>query len=337
MFNQYIGIDIAKEVFQIQLVDNKGKPQSSRRLSRKQLPEFINNTPQSIIAMEACGSSNYWANTFIKMGHQVRLIAPQFVKPFRKGLKNDKNDALAIAEAAQHPSMRFVPIKSALAQDVHSMHGVRRRLNAQRTALINQIRGYLGEYGVTIPVGSKKVRANLPLILEDAENKLTPNSRLLFQELYEELIAIEERLERVTLMIREQMKSLKHAHKLTTIPGVGFLSATYLSTLLENSNTDFKNGRHFAAYLGLVPRQYSSGNHIKLLSISKRGNVYMRWLLVHGARAIVRTASKKNDKFSLWVNSLKARVGTYKTIIAVANKNARIAWAVAAKGSVYQP
>jgi len=286
--------------------------------------------------MEACGSAHHWARRFQAMGHTVELIAAQFVKPFVKSQKNDRADAEAIAEAASRPTMRYVPIKTIEQQDVQTLHRVRSLLMRDRIAQGNQIRGLLAEYGVIVPQGSTQVRKLLPAILEDADNDLTVLTRQMFAELYERLVVLDERIAHYDRQIQQLHRASPQSCRLEQVRGVGPLIATALLASIGDAKA-FKNGRQFAAWLGLVPRQHSSGGKPRLLGITKRGNTYLRMILVHGARAVVAQATRRDDSFSQWINALRKRRGTNVTVVAVANKTARVIWAMLAKGEDYRP
>ena len=330
-----IGLDIAKSVFHLYAVNHMGRYIEKKQLKRKQVLSYMANQEPRLIAMEACGGANYWAREFIAQGHQVKLIAPQYVKPYVKGNKNDYNDAEAIAEAVQRPSMRFVPIKSVEQQDIQNYHRQRERIKGERTALVNQIRGLLAEYGVVIPQGVKAVRKALPEILEDAENGLTPLTRELFAELQEELRAIDQRFECCEKRIQSLNQANEVCRRLDEVLGIGPItaSATYAAA---GDGKEFQNGRHFSAWMGLVPGQHSTGGKTVLLGISKRGNAYLRTLYIHGARAVLRHSAHKTDRFSRWAQALLARRGHNRACVAVANKIARIAWVILAKGESYR-
>jgi transposase len=330
-----IGLDIAKRIFHLVGVNEAGKIVKKKQLKRKQVLRYFANLEPCIIAMEACGGANYWAREFIKLGHEVKLIAPQRVKPFVIGNKNDYNDAVAIAEAAQRPTMRFVPIKSVAQQDVQNVHRQRERIDKARTALSNQIRGLLAEYGIVIPQGVAAVRRELPLILEDAENSLTMEGRGLFADLFDELREIDERHKRCEEKIRLINKNHELCQRLDEVLGIGPVTAT-ATYAAAGDGKDFENGRHFSAWLGLVPKQCSTGGKSTLLGISKRGNAYLRTLFIHGARAVLRHSANKQDRFSRWAQALLARRGHNKACVAIANKMARIAWVIIAKGETYQ-
>lgn len=330
-----IGLDIAKSVFHMYAVNKMGRMVKKKQLKRRQVLATMAKLEPCMIAMEACGGANYWAREFIALGHQVKLIAPQYVKPYVKGNKNDYNDAEAIAEAVQRPNMRFVPIKSVERQDIQNFHCQRERIKKARTALVNQIRGILAEYGVVINKGIAAVRKNLPDILEDAENGLTIRTRELFASLLEELRTVEERFLQCERRIKSMNRDNDVCRRLDGILGIGDItaSATYAAA---GDGRDFVKGRHFSAWLGLVPGQHSSGGKTVLLGISKRGNAYLRTLFIHGARSVLRHSANKTDRFSLWAQALLVRRGHNKACVAVANKMARMAWVIMAKGETYR-
>ena len=330
-----IGLDIAKTVFHLYGVNQLGRFVKKKQLKRKQVLSYMAQLEPCLIAMEACGGANYWAREFIALGHQVKLIAPQYVKPYVKGNKNDYNDAEAIAEAVQRPAMRFVPIKTIEQQDVQNFHRQRERIKKERTALVNQVRGLLAEYGLVINKGISAVRKDLPDILENAENDLTVLSRELFAGLLEELRVLDQRLEQCDRRIEATSQENAVCLRLDEILGIGAItaSATYAAV---GDGKDFVNGRHYSAWLGLVPGQHSTGGKTTLLGISKRGNTYLRTLYIHGARAVLRHSANKTDRFSLWAQALLARRGHNKACVAVANKMARMAWVIMAKGETYR-
>jgi len=329
-----LGIDLAKNVFQLHGVDKTGKVVLRKRLTRAKLTEFMVNLPACLVGMEACGSAYYWARKFQAMGHTVKLMAPQFVKPYIKSNKNDVNDAAGICEAVSRPSMRFIPIKRVEQQDLQSLHRIRSQAVKQRTALANQIRGLLAEYGIIIPKGISRISLNLPDILEDAENELTVLTREIFSGLYDQFKKLTERVNHNTKKIEQIAKADERCQQLTKIEGIGFLGATAIVAAVGNARV-FKNGREMAAWLGLVPKQHSSGDRTRLLGITKRGDSYIRTLLIHGGRAVVRVCDKKTDARSRWIKDKKERCGINKAAVAVANKNARIIWALLSSGEEY--
>jgi transposase len=322
-----LGIDIAKLVFHVVGMDRTGHVVLRKRLARSELLRFIATLPPLRIGMEAWGSAHYWARCFREHGHDVRLIAPQFIKAYVKSPKNDARDAEAICEAVTRPTMRFVPIKRVEQQDLQALHRVRERLAKARTALVNEIRGLLSEYGMILPQGITKFRRLIVQTLEAGQAQLTPCSRVLSRQLYEEFLALDQRL----ASYDKQLTAIGQAHpacqRLQTIPGIGPVSATALIAAIGNA-TQFTNGRQLAAWLGLVPREHSTGGKPRLLGISKRGDVYLRKLLVHGARATLRWVETKADDRSQWLRALIARRGKNRAAVALANKNARIVWAL---------
>ncbi len=331
-----IGLDIAKSVFHLFEISNTGRFIKKKQLKRKQVLTYFAKLAPTIVVMEACGGANYWAREFISLGHEVKLIAPQYVKPFVKGNKNDYNDAEAIAEAAQRPNMRFVPIKSIERQDIQNFHRQREGIKKARKALVSQIRGLLAEYGLIINKGISSVYSDLPYILEDAENGLTSLSRELFNELFSDLQTLEQRFKQCEKRIQLLNKNNDVCIRLDEILGIGPItaSATYAAA---GDGKDFVHGRHFSAWLGLVPGQHSTGGKPVLRGISKRGNAYLRTLFIHGARAVLRHSANKSDRFSLWAQALLERRGQNKACVAVANKMARMAWVIMAKGETYRP
>jgi transposase len=330
-----LGIDLAKQVFQLHGVDERGQVVVQKRVSRGKLRDTIAQLPPCVIGMEACGSAQYWAREFQQLGHTVKLMSPQFVKPYVKGNKTDSRDAEAICEAVSRPHMRFVPLKTVESQDIQAIHRMRSRLVKERTALINQIRGLLAERGIVIAQGVTKLRKGLPTIIEDVDNALTPLGREVMRELYGQLVALDEQLSRTEHLVRRVFTESAASQKLAQVEGIGPVIATALVAAVGNAK-EFLNGRHLAAWLGLVPRQCSSGGKERLLGISKRGDRYLRTLLIHGARATVHRARRKTDARSRWIVSLEQRRGKNIATVAIANKNARIAWALLTSDAEYR-
>lgn len=329
-----LGIDLAKDVFQLHGVNEHGKKILGKRVTRSALPKLMAQLPSCKIVMEACGSSNYWSRKFMSYGHEVSQISPQHVKPFVQGNKNDKNDARAIVIASQQDGMPTVPIKTVEQQEVQMLHRYRESLVHDRTALANRIRGYLREVGLFLVVGLSQVRKQVPLLLEDAENELTTEMREIIANCHKKLLDLDEEIERYTQKIERFCKQNSMCGRLMQLPGVGPMIASIVYATM-GSPTNFKNGRHFAAFLGLVPKEHSSGGKHCLMSISKRGNRYIRSLLVHGGRSVVKHASKKTDYLSSWVQRLHKERGYNKAAVAVANKNARHMWAIMAYDDKY--
>jgi transposase len=270
----------------------------------------------------------------VAQGHEVRLIPPQFVRPFVKSNKNDYKDAEAIAEAVQRPTMRFVPIKTPDQLDLQALHRVRDRLVSRRTAVVNQIRAFLLERGITFRRGRKYLQQRMPLILEDAELPLSPLLRSLLDQLWQEWKVLASQIEATSGQIERIAEEDAACQRLQQIPGVGPLVATAMVAAIGNGSA-FVKGREFATWLGLVPRQHSTGGKAKLLGISKRGNPYLRRLFIHGARAVLTRAKPDKLAFGGWMNQLEHRMHRNVAVVAVANKLARIAWAVLAKGETY--
>lgn len=335
-----IGIDIAKRIFQIHGVNANGKMVLKKKLMRGQVLNFMSNLPKCLVGIEACGGSNHWARELIKLGHEVKLIAPQFVKPYVKTNKNDQADAEAICEAVNRPNMRFVAIKSIDQQDILSLHRVRERLVKNRTALANAIRGLLLEFGYIIPQGINKITTQLTEILD--EGNLTQMSHQTFIELKEEFIENDKKIKSLEKRLKEIANNLDAYQKLKAVPGLGLITATALIASLGNV-TNFKNGRQLSAWLGLVPKQHSSGGKEQLLGISKRGDVYLRTLMIQGARSLLNAkfrytteeqrVNKDCSKFTEWMFSLGEKRGHNRTVVAVANKLARVVFAVLSNNS----
>jgi transposase len=329
-----IGLDIAKNVFQLHGVDANGKTVLRKQLKRNQVLAFFANLSACRVGLEACSGAHYWARELIKLGHDARLISPQFVKPYVKGNKNDANDAEAICEAVGRSNMRFVPIKSIEQQDLQMLHRVRSGLVKERTALANRIRGLLSEYGIIVALGIAKLRQQLPDILEEAENGLTMAARQIFADLQEQLIELDKQVAAYGDKIQSVHRASEVSQRLGDVPGIGSITATALLAALGDGKA-FTSARQVAAWLGLVPRQDSSGGKPRLLGISKRGDVYLRTLLIHGARAVVKAAAQKDDSQSRWINDLVKRRNANIAAVAVANKNARIVWALLTKSESY--
>ena len=276
-------------------VDSNGNVVLQKRLSRNKLAEFIVNLPTCLIGMEACGGAHYWARKFQSFGHEVKLMSPQYViKPYVKTNKNDCNDAEAICEAVARPSMRFVPIKSLEQQDVQALHRIRSRLVGERTGLINQIRGLLAEYGIVIVQGASQLRKSLPRLVEMSPGQLTPMAQSLCWDLYEQLQEVDKKVGYYDVKVGELCRNSEVCQRLMQVEGVGPLTATALIAAIGDGKV-FHKARHLSAFLGLVPRQSSSGGKQVLLGISKRGKVYLRSLLIHGARAVMKNISKKRQ------------------------------------------
>ncbi len=319
-----IDVDIAKNVFEIYVEDETGQVVERRRLSRKKMLPWFANRPREVVGMEACGGAHYWVRELEKLGNEVRLIVPQYVKPWVQTNKSYPVDARAICRAVQEPGMRFVAIASDAQQAVQAFHRVRSRLMGNRTALVNQIRGILLEYGVAIPKGVASVRKALPLLL--AEERWAPLIRQFLTDQQAELTDWDTKIEAVTAQITRESATQPVCQRLEQVRGIGPLSASAL--WLKAAGQPYQNGRHLAAALGLVPKHTGTGGNIRLGGISKRGDRYLRWLLIHGARSVVAHLGEKPDRLSCWLRSLVARRGMNKAVVALANKNARVAFAL---------
>lgn len=329
-----IGVDIAKHTFYLVFANQYGKPIQRKQLSRAKFLELIQTHTQATFALEACGTSHYWARTIQQAGHEVKLINPAFVKPFVMSNKNDFNDATAIVVAAHQPTMRFVSPKSIQQQDILMLHRIRERMVTQKTALINQVRGLMAEFGIVIKGGAPNLIAELPFVLEDAENELSILGREQFHLLYQELMVMDQRLQEQSQKIERLAQQDPVASKLQKLPGVGFLTASAIAASVSDP-LEFKNGRQFFAWLGLVPKQNSTGGKNVLLGISKRGDGYLRWLLVQGAlTAIAR--SKGNDNQVVWAKKLRQAKCIQVAAVALANKTARIMWSLMAHNKEYR-
>lgn len=329
-----VGIDLAKSSFQLHGVDERGCIVIRKKLTRSKLSVFMAKLSPCLVGLEACGGAHYWARKFEAIGHQVRLISPQFVKPYVKSNKNDAVDAEAICEAVQRPSMRFVPIKGIEQQNIQSLHRARSLAVAHRTAQVNQIRGFLLEYGIPVAVSISALRRALPSILEDADNALSIMFRELLSSLKDELHRLDERIATYDAQIKILSMQSDACQRLITIPGVGPMVATALVAAVADAKV-FRNGREMSAWLGLVPRQCSTGGKPKLLGISKRGDTYLRKLLIHGARSALRVADKKQDKRSQWAVEIQNRRGRNIAAVALANKIVRTAWVLLSRGERY--
>jgi transposase len=330
-----IGIDLGKTTFHLVALDERGKIVIKQKFSRKQLLAYTANLPSSLIGIEACSGAHFMGAALRDQGHDVRLIPAQFVKPFLKSNKNDFLDAEAIAEAVARENMRFVPIKTDDQLDLQALHRVRDRLVHRRTALINQIRGFLLERGITFAKGPANLRHQMPAILEDAEQNLTPRLRSLLAHLWQEWKTLNSDIERVSDEIDAIAGQDAACQRLRQIPGVGPLVATATVAAIGNGAA-FRRGREFAAWLGLVPRQHSTGGKAQLLGISKRGNVYLRRMFIHGARAVLLCVKHDTGRLGQWMRQLELRAPRNKVIVAVANKLARIVWAVLSSGNEYR-
>jgi transposase len=329
-----IGIDLAKAVFQIHGVDERGKVAVRKQLKRSEMPGYFANLESCLIGMEACGSAHHWARKLEGYGHTVKLMSPQFVKPYVKTNKNDMADAEAICEAVNRPNMRYVPVKTVEQQAILSVHRARQGFVKARTAQSNQIRGLLSEFGVVIPQGICSIMKQMPEILEDGENGLPGTMRNLLERLTENLKEMDRQVDELEKQIGLWHRENEASRRLAEIAGIGPITASAIVATVGNAR-EFKNGRQLAAWMGLVPRQHSSGGKQNLLGISKRGDTYLRTLLIHGARAVIRFAENKAEPES-WLRKLMARRNKNVAAVALANKNARIVWALLANDRTFR-
>jgi transposase len=330
-----IGLDLAKNVFHVVCCDKHGKIIKRKMLRRSGLLAWFANLPPCLIGMESCASAHYWARALKAQSHRVKLIPAQHVKPYVRGNKNDYNDALAIAEAVTRPEMRFVAIKTPQQQDIQALHRLRERRLRDRTALCNQLRGLLGEYGVVFSRGVNVLRKRIPEILEDSENGLSDFFRTLLSRGYQQLTELDAHIDAYTQTLEAHSKRDDACQRLRTIPGYGPIVSSAFYSAVGNGEA-YQRGRDVSASLGIVPRQHSSGGKEVLLGISKRGDQYLRSLLIHGARAVVSQAANKTDALSCWINKTRAARGFNKAVVALANKLARMGWAILANNTVYQ-
>jgi len=330
-----IGIDLAKNSFSLVGMNRHGKVMFRKTLSRKKLLGFIAQCPPCVISMEACSGAHYWGREFQKLGHQVRLIAVKFIEPYRKGGKNDNNDAEAICEAVSRPNIWFVPVKSPDQQAELCIHRIRQGLVSERTGMMNQLRGLLSEFGFIMPRGRHPAQNAIGGILEDAENGLPMLARRVINNLWQRIKQANEEIRGYDRELRELVKANSVARQIMTIPGVGEQTASGVVASVPDPRL-FRNSRQFAAWLGLVPRQYTTGGKIKLGRITKRGDQYLRTCLVHGARAVVASLGDKQDRVSCWIRALIERRGYLRAVVALAARNARLIWTLMMKREDYR-
>ncbi|MBG6212070.1 transposase [Labrenzia sp. EL_126] len=333
-----IGLDLAKTVFQVHGVGSDDRTILRKTLRRDAVVPFFAGLPPCLVGMEACSGSHYWARTLSELGHEVRLISPQFVAPYVKSNKNDCNDAEAICEAVGRPSMRFVPQKSPEQLEIQAVHRIRQRLISDRTRLVNQIRGLLAEHGFVIARDISRLRQALQQIVNGCrrDDGVPDMIRDLVIEIREELAELDKRITSFNSRIRVLFRTNEACQRIGRIEGIGPITATALVAAAGDQSC-FRNGREFAAWLGLVPKQRSSGGKARLFGISKRGDRYLRTLMIHGARAVLGKAHGKTDARSLWIGRLRERRHPNVVAVALANKNARIIWSVLARNEDYDP
>lgn len=330
------GLDLAKNVSHVVCCNQAGKIIKKKVLRRKDILSFFANMDKCLVGIESCASAHYWARELAKLGHEVKQIAPQFVKAYVRGNKTDYNDALAIAEAVTRPEMRFVRTKTQTQQDIQALHVLRKKCERDRTANCNEIRGLLYEYGIVIPQGVHHVYKQLPELFDASTNNgLSPLFKELLVQHYQKLLELKKHLDFYTQKIHEFSQE-EECERLQSIPGIGPIIASAFYQHVGNGS-EFKNGRAVSASIGLVPRQHSSGGKHNLLGISKRGDSYLRTLLIHGARAVMRVNADKDTPLARWIKRIEQTRGKNKAVVALANKLARIGWAILKYGCRYDP
>ena len=327
-----VGLDIAKSVFSLHGVDSQGRTVLRKTVRRDKLMELVAALPPCLIGMEACGGAHEWARQFLRHGHRVGIMMARFVAPYRKSSKNDGNDAEAICEAVGRPNMRFVPVKSAEQQAILSLHRVRQGYVEQRTATINRIRGLLAEFGMVLPQRAVEVRRAAVVLAEH----LPVLAREAITDLRAHLTYLDLRIDYYEQQLTALNRHCEPARRIMTMPGIGPLTASAITASVASGH-EFSNGRQFAAWLGLVPRQHSTGGKTRLGRITKRGDAYLRTMLMLGARAVLQTAAQKSDRLSRWAIALRERRGYHRAVIAIAAKNARIIWAMLVKQRTFVP
>lgn len=330
-----IGIDLAKSVFFVAVLEQTGKQVRRKTLRRHEVLPFLANFPGAVVGMEACSSAHYWAREIQRLGHEVQLLPAQHVKAYLRGQKNDYNDALAIAEAVQHGRIRSVAVKTVEQQLDQSLHRLRQALVVEQTGLINRTRALLAEHGICLPEGRYRFRTLVGGLLEEAENGLPGRLRELLGRQYERYLSLEQELAWYEREIKAKAADSEACQRLMTVPGYGPIVSSAFYGWLGNGQS-FRRGRDVAAALGLVPKQYSTGGKTILGGISKRGDKHLRALLVHGARSVARYAKKRDDRLSRWTQGLIERRGYNKAVVALANKLARIGWAVVTRSEPYK-
>ena len=331
-----IGLDIAKNLFHVVCCNQQGHLVKKKMLKRAQVLSFFQSQQACLVALESCATSQYWARAIQKYGHQVKLLPAQHVKAFLVGNKNDYNDALAIAVTAKQPHIKSVTIKTIEQQDNQAQHKARELAIRQRTALCNQIRGLVAEYGIVLRQGVNALRKNIPLLLGDESEQLSGSFKMVLVQLKEQFDSLDSCVATFDKLITQSVKTNPICQRLVTIPGFGpMVSSAYFNEVGNGSS--YRRGRDVSASVGIVPKQYSSGGKDNLLGISKRGNKYLRCLLIQGAKAVVSRAKTKEDKLSQWINRLVETRGHNRACVAYANKMARMAWAITVSGEEYSP
>ena len=331
-----IGLDLAKNVFQVHGVDGLGETVIRRQIRRRQVLPLFKKLPPCLVGIEACATSHYWARELDALGHEVRIMPANYVKPYVKRNKNDAADAEAICEAVTRPTMRFVTVKTAEQQSIMMVHRTRALLIRQRTMLVNAIRAHLAEFGIVAPVGLKGLRTLLAVVSDPKDERVPGVARHCLVSLATALMIIEQEIAGAELRIHAWHRSNEASRRLESIPGIGLITATALVASVTDPTT-FKSGRELAAWIGLVPRQSSSGGKERMGRISKQGDRYLRWLLVAGAMSVIRHGRKNNFAKRPWLAGLVARKPAKVAAVALANKNARTAWALLVSGERYRP
>lgn len=333
-----IGLDTAKSVFQVHGVDRAGRAVLRKKLRRDQLLAYFATLPATLIGMEACGAAHYWARKLQALGHTVKLIPPQYVKPYVKTNKNDAADAEAICEAVGRPNMRFAAINTVQQQSTAMLHNARSGYMKRRTALMNEVRGELAEFGVVLPKGPHKLMQRLPEVIDEPGNELPAPVREVLRDLYEELRHLSDKIDFYDQRLAQACRDNELCQRILQVPGIGVLSATAFVAKIGDPH-DFRSGRQVSSWLGLVPQQHSSGGKNVLLGISKRGDVYLRTTLIHGARSVISSVLRQDSPAPRWrwLLELIKRRGVNVAAVALASKNARTAWALLAHERSYDP
>lgn len=331
-----VGLDLAKNVFHVVGIDQRGKQLFRKQLRRNKVADWFAQRPVCRVGMETCSGAHYWARLLLAQGHEVKLVAPQHVKAFLRGQKNDYNDAAAIAEVVSRAQIHFVPVKSPEQLDLQALQRMRSRLMGERTGLSNQLRGLLAEHGIVMPRSLVVLRRRIPELLEAADNGLSVLFRRLLQGRWQHLLQIDEQLAELNRELARAVAGDERCRRLLTIPGFGPVVASGFSVVVGDGRA-YRRGRDVSASLGLVPRQHSSGGKVKLLGISKRGDSILRSQLIQGARSVLMHAKGKDDPLSCWALKVRGERGFNKATVAVANKLARIGWSVLRYRTTYQP
>lgn len=326
-----LGIDLAKNIFQLHGVDAQGQVVLKKRITREKLPSFIANLTPCLIGMEACGGAHYWAEQFTKFGHEVKLMSPQYVKPYVMSQKNDAVDACACAQAVTRPGMRYVSVKTVEQREIQSIHRMRSHTIRALTSCMNMLRGILSEFGIVMAQGESRLRKQLIFLLEPENEALAESLKIGLRGQYEMLVRLSEEEKRLTKALDKISKRNEDYERLQSIPGIGPLTASALLSVIGKGE-QFSNGRGLSAYLGIIPKQHSSGGKTRLLGITKRGDRYLRSLLIHGGRSVLLSSLRqdangdyvKQDEHSCWVRDLLSRMPRNKVAVAIANKNARM-------------